>query len=385
MRYLGGLACAALAVGCTAIIGTRDLTYEPSAASDAGVDGNVPVSPTSDASACGDTTSNAKNCGRCGHDCLGGTCTQSKCDAVTLGTALQTPTGIALDDTNVYLTLTLANAVVKIPKAGGKQEQVAPAHLPFGLVLVDGTLFVAQRDFQTDMGGLYKCTLAACTLSLVVKGDYAQNVHFGGGYLVWVDNQGFDIRWQKPDGTDAHQVTTNSRPYGNATDGATLYYNTIGVDLEKLPITGGTPTKFASFGVGYMQRGDVEVDGDWVYYTYVDSGGVPQVAGIPKDPNDTERRSYGPTQAAYAPLSMAFDATYIYWTAGTVDTDGNPTGAGGELRACHKTGCIAGEPLVLTTALPSSGEIALDDKAIYIAATGSFTGTAGALVKIAKP
>src|SRR5580698_9953333 len=85
-----GFACAlflALApTGCNLILGLTDVPVpndagasSPSnALGDAGADGDV------GSSTCGDTRSDSHNCGRCGHDCLGGLCSASACQPMAL-------------------------------------------------------------------------------------------------------------------------------------------------------------------------------------------------------------------------------------------------------------------------------------------------------------
>ena len=51
---------------------------------------------------CVDTRSNAQNCGRCAHDCQGGSCVGSTCQPFELTSAGDTPAGIAVYGGTVY-------------------------------------------------------------------------------------------------------------------------------------------------------------------------------------------------------------------------------------------------------------------------------------------
>lgn len=401
MRRAWAFAFAACGIGCSAIIGTRDLTFDPDTVdptTEAGTDGgpaNDGGGNDANPNTCNaDLTSDARNCGRCGHDCQGGTCTASQCDSFELAGGLDTPTGIAVDDDSVYLTLTLSNVVVKLGKtAGATATTIASSQtLAFGIAIDGTTLYWSNRDFPfdgaTNKGGVMKCTIADCqaTIANVTSGNYAQNVKLAGDYLYFVENNASRVKWIKKDGTDVHMADTGgAMPYGIAGDGQFVYFNSTSSSLDRVPFAGGTPVSFASYGPGYDARGDIVIDGDYVYYTYVDSNGAGQVVGAPKDTANVTRRNFGPNPAPLSPLQMAFDETYIYWSVGAQDANGDPSGTGGELRACHKTGCTANEPIVLMRHLVSTGPIGLDQTSVYLAVSGTFAAPTGSLRRVAKP
>jgi hypothetical protein len=64
-------------------------------ASDAGPDG-------SDRGCVADLDADTMNCGRCGHDCLGGACLAGSCQPVTIGTTTLDVLALAVDSTDVY-------------------------------------------------------------------------------------------------------------------------------------------------------------------------------------------------------------------------------------------------------------------------------------------
>ena len=97
------VALAATAVALSASTGGCGGSYRPDDATtgdDASVDSTTNESSTSDAgpdaNACGaDLQTDPKNCGRCGHDCLGGACGAGKCQAIELA-AVSAPLAHAL-------------------------------------------------------------------------------------------------------------------------------------------------------------------------------------------------------------------------------------------------------------------------------------------------
>lgn len=71
-----------------------------------------------------DTMEDSKHCGRCNHDCLGGTCVSGKCQPVALATATKAVPWLVLDTTRVIWGTGLpelggAGGIFTCPKAGG--------------------------------------------------------------------------------------------------------------------------------------------------------------------------------------------------------------------------------------------------------------------------
>jgi hypothetical protein len=94
--------------------------------------GSPEASPEADdvQPACSDDTSrDPLNCGRCGHDCLGGACTDGECQPVVVASGLVDPTAILLDDTYVYFMTD--DAVYRTTKApGGPVDQLSDGAYP---------------------------------------------------------------------------------------------------------------------------------------------------------------------------------------------------------------------------------------------------------------
>jgi hypothetical protein len=105
-------ACAAL-VACTSLDG---LSSAP-----------APTPRGDDGGACG-SPSDPKNCGRCGHDCLGGACDQGTCGPVTLAVGAQAPEDIATLDGAVYWTNYGNGTVLTVAASGGAPSAIAEDH-----------------------------------------------------------------------------------------------------------------------------------------------------------------------------------------------------------------------------------------------------------------
>ena len=83
---------------------------------------------------CVDLTSDAENCGACGHGCQGGTCVASLCQPVILAPGQAGPYGIAVDATSVYWTNLGDGTVMTVGIDGGTPTPVASGqNLPIGI------------------------------------------------------------------------------------------------------------------------------------------------------------------------------------------------------------------------------------------------------------
>ncbi len=130
-----GVSVVASLLACNAIIGTRDLSYDADAAAGGETDGSP---TTQDGQSSGDKdagtqkdgssfdgglvcpgvdlTMDQKNCGACGHDCMGGACGASKCQPTKLFSGAVATYGLAVDGTNVYFTDINGGAVYTMAK-----------------------------------------------------------------------------------------------------------------------------------------------------------------------------------------------------------------------------------------------------------------------------
>jgi len=77
---------------------------------------------------CVDPTSDPLNCGECGHDCLGETCTSGACTPESLFSGVQAA-AISVDSTNLYW-VNYGYDIVKAPKGGGTSTTLA-THISF--------------------------------------------------------------------------------------------------------------------------------------------------------------------------------------------------------------------------------------------------------------
>ena len=139
MRRLVALASTGL-IACSLLTSLDDLR------GDAGSDA------TSDAPQCAaDTSSDAHNCGACGHDCCGGQCVNGLCQPLVLASQQPNPGWVVADDTHVYWQLNAVTSppfpppntdVMRVRVDGSALETFAHARPIFFSIQSDGTRIV---------------------------------------------------------------------------------------------------------------------------------------------------------------------------------------------------------------------------------------------------
>src|SRR5687768_7515719 len=60
--------------------------------------------PAEGGAGCGDVATDAQNCGRCGHSCLGGLCDKGVCQPIVLAADQPGPQEVLVDATRAYWT-----------------------------------------------------------------------------------------------------------------------------------------------------------------------------------------------------------------------------------------------------------------------------------------
>jgi hypothetical protein len=119
------------------------------------------------AGTCVDSQNDPKNCGACGHDCLGGDCVSGFCQPqVLVSNAGTSPRVIAIDSTNIFFK-------VSAPNSGGQSQDVYQTSKT--TISTTGTKVVtgySDRDFigiignklfSKSRGYIYFCDLGSCS------------------------------------------------------------------------------------------------------------------------------------------------------------------------------------------------------------------------------
>ncbi|MFT3769348.1 MAG: hypothetical protein QM820_28250 [Minicystis sp.] len=310
---------------------------------------------------CLDTTSDSKNCGKCGWDCLGGTCDKGECQAVVVvqGTAgqddfnhltmddttlywtskgkilavdkgaapmsapsLSTPDlgadAIAVDATNVYWSVFLAGsmtAVNRAPKANPTTlTPVAPAELQPASLVLGANLY--WSEYNTGGAIRTASTTATSGMDLVRPEDRVLSLTPVGPDLYWTyrgldDAHGGVKRWIQ--GSVTEIAKDEHAPSGLAVDATDVYwvdYDGIVRKAPREPATPlDTPTSLSPFE-GTLFYAEIAVDNVDVYWT-----GIHTVWRVPKDGSASPVDFGGASWAAVPAMKMS--GRVLYWTTGT--------------------------------------------------------------------
>ena len=367
-------------LGCDVLLGITDVpvpetdggtNVHPAGPMDGSADADAQASsPPTTTGAC-DTASDTHNCGRCGHDCLGGQCLGGVCQAVALLDidAGASPRDLAQDDSFLYWTDLSKGTVNRTSKTTGVTMLAYRDPSPVGIAVDDAGIY--WGDFQ----GLWRCPKAACnpsaTPTLVAHATT-------GVFSLAIDDQ--SIYWSEEsarvfaapkDGADAGGATvwkgSTSVNY-LATDGQRLYFTADDGMLHIAGVDGGQPTAIGTAGPSSSEG--VALEDGVVYWTVFD----PSNGQV----NAASTTSLTPTTfvgTLELPLPVASDGINVYWA--DMPSEGPPTA---EIHKCAVAAC---SPIVIGHGyLPHA--IVVDDVAVYWTDTQSTTGLYGSLWKIAK-
>lgn len=209
---------------------------------------------------CGDVATSPKNCGACGHDCLGGTCSAGKCQPLVLANNDPGLGAVAIDATTIYYVAENASVIRKLPVTGGPIVDVHfTGTAPHALVL-DG-----DRISWDDQFGAGTFVFAS--------GEKRQD--FTSGVRALAKTAG-----------GLYMVTSLSIEYWN---------RDLTQSLRTFGQTGSSPA--------------IVVDDTYAYWS-----STLQIRRVGIGDDAVANVVTGLTAV---PTSMAIDATYVYWTTST--------------------------------------------------------------------
>lgn len=148
-------------VACNEVIGNRPVLLDE----EVGLpprESRTEISPTEpDGGACeADLRTDAKNCGRCGHDCLRGTCSEGRCAAFDVATDQPGAENLTYDPASDALFFTTNGGEIRsCPRAGCGASATVLTRLDagnpvmYGLAVHNGTVYAA---------GYYASAIVAC-------------------------------------------------------------------------------------------------------------------------------------------------------------------------------------------------------------------------------
>lgn len=384
------LASCALLVRCTDPASSVVPSPEAGAAVDATAPPNGEDAALADVGApCSrDLENDAKNCGRCDHDCLGGACARGTCQPIVLAADQYRPFGLVLDNDYVYYASN--GDVFRLPKAGGARTLVAGARVGpvFVSITSKGNSFVGP-GLALDATSVYVLSAATHDLLRIPKDGSDPD----GGVSVGATNANY-----------------STVPNFVAADGVQVFAATNAGHLVGAPAAG--PTRVVGSFPGGSAYG-FALDANNVFVSTGSSVATASKVLPPEDAGADAQPTVSPLPLALTnqdPWGIASDGTYLYWAntatgsvkkmpiAGLMDggaatvlaanldqphylaLDGTSVyfTTSSTVGACPLAGCVGNER-VLAERQAQPYAIAVDDKAVYWVCVSG-----GTVMKVAK-
>ena len=427
LRVLGALPPVSL-LACSTLLGFETLTLDENAfdggvrdgaasSSESGVtegdasdDGSAlpdagPTADAADGATClADTANDKQNCGRCGHDCLGGDCKGGVCQAAKLADSLAQPLGLAVDDKNIFVAEYDQNRIISFSKSTvpGKCNSVStilscvfadqPGTFKPVAMAIDADNVYWSNDGPGDPGEIRSCPRTGCggsgprLVATLVADAYVTDIQIAGGLLYWAENQGSAIRRSQPDGGAKLTLLESSSysPFHLAVDDARVFFTEDGnnqpgpTSIRAVQIDGGGGAPKAVAESDAKTHGIALTPGGDIYWTAPQTGNVwtaPKTAT-----GQAPASSFASSQVELA--AIVADANNVYWIQ-----SGSDTVADGMIVMCPLAGCPATGPIVLAEKQNYPRYLTQDDTALYWSNEGLVTSATydGQVWKIAKP
>ncbi|MBX3205900.1 MAG: hypothetical protein KF764_12575 [Labilithrix sp.] len=371
-------------LGCNAILGNESAVFAPEGVEasldpdgDARIDGapsDAPAvlpdgaDPDPDAGPCVDVATNAKHCGSCFHDCLGGSCSGGVCQPFQLATDESGPFAIAVDATHVYWTNRTTGNLKRVPISGGNAQMVfdGPPGTPLGdeLAVHGGMVYFAHT---VGDAGVVRCPVGGCPnggpIPVVETDGEVSFVKIENGVLLFiVPAEGQVGRCPLPcNGAPEIVASGEPLPLRASQSGSVIAWSVI---TNNLRIKNGAATPLSvPTGAGYATG--ITVSGGSVYAQEHNLG--PLVA--PTDGGPVRRLSSSTFSFSE---EIALDDTSVYFT---------DTTPGGRVMRCPRSGC-GDSGAALATGQQQPRGIAVDAKSVYWVTEG--TSGVGMIMRVAK-
>lgn len=390
---IGAVAVSSALLACSAILGLDDTNVVPgyqrdaSAASDATADvtdandaavfadADADAGPTCDA----DLTTDPKNCGGCGHDCLGGACVAAKCQPIVLLDGAQyKPTGLAVDDTSVFVMEGNTQSILRVAKDGDGGVATVVANEPNLFDMIAGGGYVYFSNPTSADGGpgqVSRCPAAGCTQG--TRSDFAKGTKHPESlamdsaqlYYAYGDSNGEVWACDLPGCSNPKRQTITPEPLSLTLSGNRVYwYSYQSPDLSYCAKGGCVGSGFHTHTGSVNLVYGMAVDATYLYIADV-AGTIARVETAKFQSED----KLADGQAS--PHYLLEDGPDLYW----INRGTSPNFTDGALLRCPKAACGANLE-VLASGLGVVFALVQDADALYYASSA-----AGKVWRLRKP
>jgi hypothetical protein len=311
---------------------------------------------------CVGSMTDARNCGACGHDCEGGSCSSGVCTPFVLKSGV-TAYDIVSDGTTLYWVDRKANGTVaRCGVTSCTPSPIASAQSTPIRIALDG----AGTPFWTAFGTGTAADGSVWTLNggapaRIVSNRFGpEGIVVDASFVYWAELDGNDLaRYARGTGTPSPFGGTQSGPVNVVLDGAGAAYWTSSGDgtIDTCPVANCTAATTTPVVQNRTTPWGLAIDASFLYFTELTATG----SVVRCDHGGGGETQLGGGPQSY-PLRIVSDGTSVYWT-----NQGAASGNGSVMR-CTGTTCAP-----IATGLATPAGIAVDSKAVYYGTVGDST------------
>jgi hypothetical protein len=308
--------------------------------------------------ACVDLTSDGKNCGACGHDCLGGTCSGGQCQPVMIAQYIGSSEIIYVGAQTVYVT-TDSGYVGRANKDGSDLKP--PARPGFTSSAFGGTTLAEDGDrvFLVRTGDspirVSYCLATNCDSTLVaVGGDYSQYfaVNQADHKIFWVDYSPSRVVSTSTVGSmSAVDVPGGALESGSS--GSRLFYAQGGIyfsdatGVSRIPAAGGSIKGISGADAPLTILGTNNTS------LFVYDGTTIGAVSLPNGDGGTPKSLVTTTLSVGVDGHFAADDAVIYWASN------------GAANTCQIANCSGTQKALPKRDIDSIRDVGIDSTAVY--------------------
>jgi hypothetical protein len=308
-----------------------------------------------------DLASDPKNCGRCGHDCAGGRCSEGICQPYAIVPSVDGPYAVAVENGNVYFTtlfLTIFEWCGGSDCPLGTLNQLTSCQEgPRGIATDQTNVYWAELGSPdgdaSGPGSIVTCGLAGCaggTATVYAPSeDGAFDLVVDPSAVYWTDTFSGLVRKCAIGGCGDEPTTlaTDSPPLsGVAIDPTSIYWAEVASgNIIQCPLSGCAT--FAPFATGQASPAKIDTANGNVYWSAAGA-----IMTCPAKGCGGAARVFAKDQPGA--FAITHDSNNLYWTLLAKD---------GMVLSCPLAGCT--EPTILGAMQDSPTSVAQDDVSVY--------------------